>query len=80
MSTVRNTIPVVTKYELAALLAARAEEIADEKPITIQNPGTTNPAEIARLEFEAGKSPKKIRRVWPDGTVEVWSLSELQVV
>ena len=80
MSATRNTIPVITKYELAGLLAARAAEIADDQPITIKNPCTTNPAEIARLEFEAGKSPKKIKRVWPDGTVEIWSLSELQVI
>jgi DNA-directed RNA polymerase subunit K/omega len=79
-ATTRNTIPVITKYELAALLSTRAAEIADEQPITIQNPGTTNPVEIARLEFDAGKSPKKIRRVWPDGTVEIWALSELQVI
>ena len=76
----RNTIPIITRYELAALLSARATEIADNYPITIKNPNTTNPAEIAQLEFEAGKSPKKIKRVWPDGTVEIWSLSELQII
>ncbi len=80
MATHRNTIPVITKYELAALLSARATEIADEQPITIKNPGTTNPAEIAQLEFEAGKSPKRIIRTWPDGTTEIWSLSELKNV
>jgi DNA-directed RNA polymerase subunit K/omega len=76
----RNTIPVITKYELAAILTERAAEIADDQPITIKNPATTNPAEIARLEFESGKSPKKIKRVWPDGTVEIWSVTELRVI
>jgi len=76
----RNTIPMITKYELAAILATRAAEIADDHPITIQNPGTTDPAKIAQMEFDAGKLPKKIKRVWPDGKVEVWSLSELQVI
>ncbi len=80
MSVSRNTIPTITKYELAALLAARAAEIADDQPITIKNPGTTNPVEIAKLEFKAGKSPKKFIRVWPDGTKETWFLSELQLV
>ena len=79
MST-RNTIPVITKYELAALLAERTIEIADGQPITIQNPGTTNPAEIAKLEFKAGRLPKKILRTWPNGTTETWSLSELKVL
>lgn len=76
----RRTLPVITKYELAAILAARATEIADFQPPTVPNPGTTDPIKIAQLEFEAGKSPKKVQRVWPDGSIEVWSLSELQVL
>ena len=76
----RNTIPTITKYELATVLATRSAEIADGQPITIKNPPTTNPIEIARLEYEAGKIPKKIKRVWPDGHTEIWSLNELKVV
>ena len=76
----RNTLPMISKYELAALLSERAHEISNDQPITIQNPGTTNPAEIACLEYKAGKSPKKLKRTWPDGTEELWSLSDLQVV
>ena len=74
----RNTLPVLTRYELAAILSARAEEIADGQPITIKNPGTTDPVQIAQLEFAEGKTPKKITRVWPNGTVESWNLSELR--
>ncbi len=74
----RNTIPVITKYELAAVLAQRAEEIADGQPITIKNPRTTDPVQIAQLEYAVGKTPKKITRTWPDGTVEVWNLCELR--
>lgn len=80
MTSNRETIPVLTKYELAALLAERAVEISDNQPITIQNPNTTNPIEIAKLEFAAGRSPKKVCRTWPDGRVEVWSLSELTII
>nr|QBK87120.1 MAG: RNA polymerase subunit 6 [Marseillevirus LCMAC201] len=80
MSPARNTIPVITKYELACLLSVRATEIASGQPITIKDPGTTDPVEIARLEFSTGKSPKKVLRTWPDGTVECWSLSELKVI
>lgn len=76
----RKTTPIITKYELASLLANRAAEIADGQPITIQNPPTTDPVQIAQLEFEAGKSPKKVKRVWPDGTEEIWALSELHLV
>jgi len=75
-----KSLPIITKYELAALLAERVTEIADDQPITIKNPGTTNPIEIAWLEYNAGRSPKKVKRVWPDGTVEIWSLKDLRVV
>jgi DNA-directed RNA polymerase subunit K/omega len=74
----RHTLPVLTKYELAKLLAKRAQEIADGQPITIQNPGTISPKEIAMLEFRSGKSPKRIKRIWPDGRTEVWNVSELR--
>lgn len=80
MSAPRITICVLTEYERAALLSTRAAEIADGQPITIKNPGTTNPAKIAQLEFDAGKCPKKLRRRWPDGRVEIWPLTELKVV
>ena len=80
MASSRTSLPTITKYELAAVLATRSAEIADGQPITIRNPPTTNPVEIARLEYEAGKIPKKIRRVWPDGRIEIWSLNELKVV
>lgn len=73
-------MPILTKYELANILATRAAEIADGHAITIRDPGTDNPREIAELEFKAGRSPKKVIRRWPDGHEEVWSLSELHVV
>ena len=73
----KKSIPYLSKYELASLFAERAVEIANGDPITIKNPDTINPIEIAKLEYYAGKSPKKIVRKWADGTVEVWSLNEL---
>lgn len=74
----KNTIPVLTKYELAALLSERAIEIANGAPITIQNAKTTNPIEIAKLEFEAGVFPKTLTRTWLDGTKEKWHLDEMK--
>jgi len=76
----KNTIPMLSRYEYAGLLAERAAEIADGKPITIQNPGTSNPKEIAELEFAAGKIPLKIKRKWPDGHFETWTTNELQFI
>ena len=74
MST-NKTLRYLSKYERAALLATRAAEIADGLPITIPNPGTTNPTIIAEMEFNAGKTPKRLWRTFPDGSTEKWSLS-----
>jgi len=76
--TIRNTIPVLTKYEKAEILAQRALEIDAGKPITIKNPGTSNPMKIALMEFEKGTIPKTLIRTRPDGTQESWSIRELQ--
>lgn len=76
----RTTIPVITKYEFARLLAERAEEIANNKPVTIKDPGTDDPLEIAKLEYLAKRSPKKLKRIFPDGRVEIWAISELYII
>ena len=73
----RNTLPVLTKYERAAILAADALRLANGEPCTIRNPGTSNPVELSRMEFREQKIPLKIRRKMPDGSVEVWGLNEL---
>jgi DNA-directed RNA polymerase subunit K/omega len=76
----KNTIPFLNRYEYAALIAARASEIADGKPLTIQNPGTTDPIKIAIMEYNSGKLPKKVIRTFPNGTTEVWNLNDLQCI
>ena len=80
MSTKRNTLPILDKYTRASVLSARAAEIADGALITVKNPGTINPYEIAKLELAAGTSPKKVQRVWPSGEEEIFSLTELKSV
>lgn len=74
----RNSIPVITKYELTMILAERTAKLADGAPTTIANPGTNNPKEIALLEYKAGKLPSKLLRQWPNGNKETWGLNELQ--
>ena len=74
----RNTIPIISKYELTTVLAVRAAEIANGEPTTIPNPGTSDPIAISIMEYNAGKLPNKIKRIWPNGNVEVWSLNEFQ--
>lgn len=76
MST-RKTLAILTKYEIAEVLSTRAEKIAQGQPITIPNPGTTNPLEIAKMELAAKKSPVKITRKFPDGTFDEYNINEL---
>jgi len=75
----RNTIPVITKYEMTYIIAERAAELANGEPSTIAKPGTNNPKEIAILEFNAKKIPNRIIRNWTNGDQEVWNLNELQI-
>jgi len=76
----KTTNPYMNKYEFAAIISERAVEIANGQPITIQDPCTTDPIKIAMLEFKAGKSPKKIKRVNTDGTFEIWALNEFELL
>lgn len=74
----RRSLPNLTKYERAALLAERARALASGSPSTLSDPGTSNPVEIAYLEFKAGRLPIKIVRQYPNGDTETWSVRELQ--
>jgi DNA-directed RNA polymerase subunit K len=71
----KNSIPYISKYELAALISERAKEIANNNPITIKNPKSNNPIDIAMQEYEEGKLPKKIKRIYPNGKIEIWSIN-----
>lgn len=74
-----NSLPFINKYEKAALLKERAEEIADNSPLAIRPPtDTRDPVEIARKEFDMYCSPKKIVRKYPDGSIEIWNIKDIK--
>lgn len=60
-----------TKYELARLIGARAFQIAEGAPPNIELSEDDlerlkyNPIEIAKLEYEKGKTPIHILRKFP---------------
>ena len=70
-------INVLSKYEKSALISDRAEDISRGSPITIKNPNTTNPIEIAKLELKAKTIPYKVIRTFPDGSTEIWKVKDL---
>ena len=74
-----RSLPFINKYEKAALLKERAEEIADSSALAIPPPKhTRNPVEIARIEFQMGKTPKKLVRKYPNGNFEIWEIKNLR--
>lgn len=69
-NSVRITNPYMSKYERAAILGKRAEQIASGSPIYIsldletRNP--PSPLEVAEQELKEGKIPFIIRRNLPN--------------
>ncbi|HID18839.1 TPA: DNA-directed RNA polymerase subunit K [Candidatus Bathyarchaeota archaeon] len=61
--------PILTRFERARIIGARALQISLGAPILIETPENVNhPIDIAKLELEKGFLPITIRRKLPDGT------------
>jgi DNA-directed RNA polymerase I, II, and III subunit RPABC2 len=74
----RRTLPVMTRFERAKLLAQRAEQIAAGGPITFRNEAKLdNPVEIAQEELRLKVIPFLIVRTLPDGTTEKWNAKDM---
>jgi DNA-directed RNA polymerase subunit K/omega len=79
-----KTRPVITKYELTKVLAARIQQLADGAPSTLPadhpvGPATGELMDVAVAELEGGKLPMMIPRELPDGSREVWRLDQLRL-
>ncbi len=84
-----NEVPRVspayfTKYEYTTLLSCRAQQIAEGAipliPITDFN--TNDPKfiwKVAEREIVERKLPYIVKRQLPDGNIEFWSVSELEL-
>jgi len=60
----------ITKFERARILGVRALQISMNAPIFIPANGESDPLILAINEYNAGKTPIVIKRVFPDGTSE----------
>lgn len=79
-----RTRPVITKYELTKVLAARVQQLSDGAMTSLPRDHelsgpSANPMDVAVAELELRVLPMKIPRELPDGTREVWSLSQLRL-
>ena len=79
-----KSTPVLSKYERAAVLGHRIEQLARGSqafvPIPVLPPGTPThalPTLIAEEELRQGKIPFVLKRKLPDGTAEYWRLRDL---
>jgi len=74
-----KTLPILTKYEKARIIGARAEQLdaGGEAYIPIDET-IINGRTIALMEFEQNKIPFIIARPLPNGSTEYWHVSDLE--
>lgn len=80
----RITREYFTKYEYTALMATRAQQLADGAKPLVELTGlkTSDPLfvwNVAKREIAMRKLPFLIRRQMPNGTSEFWSAQEMEV-
>lgn len=81
----RITREFYTKYEYTALLATRAQQLAEgAKPlVSLDGLKASDPMfvwNVAKREIEQRKLPFLLRRQLPNGQAEYWSTQELEMM
>lgn len=76
----RITRPILTKYERVRILAERRQQLVLGAKPMIRVSDKIPEKEIASLELKAKVIPFIIVRTLPNGNVEHWQLSELDIV
>lgn len=81
----RSTLPFYTKYEQTALIAIRAQQLAEgAKPLVpLDDFVTSSPRfvwQVAEKEVYDKKLPFIIHRKFANGISEYWSASELSII
>lgn len=82
---VRTTREYFTKYEYTALIATRAQQLADGAKPLVELAGikASDPLfvwTVAKREIAQRKLPFLVRRQMPNGTSEFWSAQEMEVM
>ena len=76
-----TTNPFMTKYELADILGKRASQINENAPIFVDvDPSVIDGYLIALAELQQKKIPFIIQRPLPNGKMEYWPISELELL
>ena len=69
----------MTKFEKIRILGARATQISEGAPSTIDTNGLTNAMEIAKKELKEHKLPLMIQRRYPNGKVIEIPVSDMKL-
>lgn len=75
----RKTIPILSKYERTRIVGERAIQISMGAPALVEVGNLENPVDIAEKELREKKIPYIIKRVLPNGIIELWSVDELRI-
>ena len=75
----RTTKPRLTKYEYVRLLTDRTKQLSLGAKPMIKNTENLSDLQISRLEIEHKIVPLIIERPLPNGQLEIWKISELEI-
>ena len=76
-----TSLPLLTKYEKARILGARAEQLdRGGTPFVKVEPHIINGRTIATMEFEKKKIPFIIARPLPNKVIEYWRFEDLEII
>ena len=76
-----RSVPVLTPFERAGLIACRAQQLAMGAPTTLGDvPAGAGARDVARAELAQRKMPLMVCRKMPDGSREIWRLRDLHDV
>ena len=76
-----KTLPFLTKYEMTRVLGQRAKQLDSGAKAFVKVPlNVIDGYYIAKLELEQKKIPFIIKRPFPNGGVEYWNVSDLEVL
>jgi DNA-directed RNA polymerase subunit K/omega len=76
-----KTLPFLTKYEMTRVLGQRAKQLdSGAKPFVKVPLNIMDGYHIAELELEQKKMPFILKRPLPNGGLEYWNISDLEVL
>ena len=76
-----RSVPFLTQFERTKILGFRTNQLSQgARPYIAVPEHVTDLREIARMELDARRLPIIVKRPMPDGTFEMWRLSDLLIL